>query len=71
MGLPCLKGYILKALSEAYGQEKQEYNSRHYLDLAEGALQRCGDVLERSYCQLNATSIIRPKRSKCRLAWRL
>jgi tetratricopeptide (TPR) repeat protein len=58
MGLPCLKGYILKALSEAYGQEKQERNSRHYLDLAEGALQRCGEVLERSHCQLNTTSVI-------------
>ncbi len=57
MGLPCLRGYILQALSEAYGQEKQEHNSRHYLNLAEGASQRCGEVLERSHCQLNTTSI--------------
>jgi tetratricopeptide (TPR) repeat protein len=57
MGLPCLRGYILQALSEAYGQEKQEHNSRHYLNLAEGASQRCGEILERSHCQLNTTSI--------------
>ncbi len=57
IGLPCLKGYILQALSEAYGQAQQGRESWRHVDLAEGTLQRRGEVLERSHCHLNTTSV--------------
>ncbi len=56
-GLPHLRGYILQALSEAYGQLKESRESWHHLDLAEHALRRQTGILERTHCQANTTSV--------------
>lgn len=56
-GLPCLRGYILQALSEAHAMAQQSNESKRYIDLAQRALERRGEVLERSFCQLTTTSV--------------
>ena len=60
-GLPCLRGYILQALSEAYAMNQQHKESMRSIELAERALERKGTVLERSHCQLNTTSVVAQK----------
>lgn len=60
-GLPCLRGYILQALSEAYAMNQQQKESGRSIELAERALERKGTVLERSHCQLNTTSVVAQK----------
>ena len=57
-GLPHLRGYILQALSEAYGQLGEARESWHHLDLAEHALGRESGIIERTHCQANTTSVI-------------
>ncbi len=61
LGLPYLKGYILQALSEAYGQKKQARESWHCIDLAERALEHRGETVERSHCQMSTTSVTAQK----------
>ena len=57
LGFSRLRGYILQAQSEAYGQLKQSRESWQRVDLAEHALQRPTEVLGRTYCEANTTSI--------------
>ena len=60
-GLPCLRGYILQALSEAHAMAQQANDSKRYIDLAQRALERRGEVLEHTYCQLTTTSVTAQK----------
>lgn len=60
-GLPCLRGYILQALSEAHAMAQQANESKRYIDLAQRALERRGEAPEQTYCQLNTTSVIAQK----------
>ncbi len=60
-GLPCLRGYILQALSEAHAMAQQANESKRYIDLAQRALERRGEVPEHTYCQLNTTSVTAQK----------
>lgn len=57
LGMPCLSGYILQALSEAHAMASQADQSQQTAGLAEVALERRGEVIERSYCQPNTTSV--------------
>ncbi len=61
LGLPCLRGYVLKALSEACAMAQQAGECWRNIDLAQRTLERKGEVLERGYFQLNATSITAQK----------
>jgi tetratricopeptide (TPR) repeat protein len=56
-GLPCLRGYILQALSESHAVAQRANESKRYADLAQRALERRGEVLERSHCTLTTTSV--------------
>jgi tetratricopeptide (TPR) repeat protein len=56
-GLPCLRGYILQALSESHAVAQRANESKWYADLAQRALERRGEVLERSHCTLTTTSV--------------
>lgn len=60
-GLPCLRGYILQALSEAHAIAQHSNESKRYIDLAQRALERRGEVQERTYCQLTTTSVTSQK----------
>ena len=61
LGLPSLRGYILQALSEAHAMAKQEVESRRSIDLAQRTLERRGEVLERSNCYPNTSSVVAQK----------
>lgn len=56
-GLPCLRGYILQALSEAHAIAQHPNESKRYADLAQRALERRGEVLEQTHCTLTTTSV--------------
>ncbi len=61
LGLPCLRGYILQALSEAYAMAQQAGQCWRHIDLAQRSLERRGEVLERSNCYPNTSSILAQK----------
>ncbi len=59
--LPYLKGYILQALSEAHAMAQHASQSKKSIALAEDALGSKKEVVERSLCQFNTTSITAQK----------
>lgn len=61
LGLPSLRGYILQALSEAYAIAQEGGPCWRNIELAERALERRGEVLERSNCQPNTSSVMAQK----------
>jgi transcriptional regulator with XRE-family HTH domain len=60
-GFSCLRGYTLKALSEAHAMTQHSYESMRHIELAERTLEHKEVVLERSHCQLNKASVIAQK----------
>ncbi len=60
-GFSCLRGYSLKALSEAHAMAYHTYESMRHVELAERTLDYQGEVLERSHCQLNKASVLAQK----------
>lgn len=60
-GFSCLRGYSLKALSEAHAIAYRAYESMRHVELAERTLEYQGEVLERSHCQLNKASVFAQK----------
>src|SRR5260221_167346 len=60
-GFSCLRGYSLKALSEAHAMVQHAYESKRHIELAERTLDYQEEVLERSHCQLNKTSVLAQK----------
>ncbi|HZS76659.1 MAG TPA: tetratricopeptide repeat protein [Ktedonobacteraceae bacterium] len=61
LGLPTLRGYILQALSEAYAIAQEPTQCWRAANLAERALQNCGEVPERSNCTPNTSSVMAQK----------
>jgi len=55
--LPCLRGYIFQALSEAHAMAQHDYESQYNIDRAQEALEQRGKAPERSQCQSNTTSV--------------
>jgi DNA-binding XRE family transcriptional regulator/tetratricopeptide (TPR) repeat protein len=55
--LPHLSGYIAQALSEAHAMAGQAQRSQQSVNLADVALGCNKEVMERSYCQPNTTSV--------------
>jgi tetratricopeptide (TPR) repeat protein len=60
-GFSCLRGYSLKALSEAHAMTHQTYESLRHIELAERTLEHEGEGVERSHCQLYKASVIAQK----------
>lgn len=58
---PCLRGYILQALSEAYAMAQDKDQSWRHIDLAEQALTHKNSVVEVSNCHPNTTAIVAQK----------
>lgn len=61
LDFPCLRGYILQALSEAYAMAQDKDQSWRHIDLAEQALTRKNGVVEASNCHPNTTAVIAQK----------
>lgn len=55
---PSLKGYTLQARSEAYAMAQIRRNSFSDIDAAQQALERRGQVVERSNCHPNTSSVL-------------
>jgi len=60
-GLPALRGYILKALSETYACLQQQAQSMRTIEQAERTLEAPDKVSERSHCRFNKASIFAQK----------
>lgn len=60
-GFVSLRGYILKALSEAYALARQESPSVRAIEQAERTLEYTSGVLERSHCYINKASVLAQK----------
>ncbi len=56
-----LRGYIYKALSEAYAMAHQTDVSLRNIDLGEQVFEQQVEVLERSHCQVNVVSVLAQK----------
>jgi len=58
---PRLQGYIFKALSEAYAQDRQADESKRNIDQAERALEKQEHIQERSLIRLSAATLAAQK----------
>ncbi len=56
-----LKGYLFKALAEAHAMTHHLDESIRYIDTAEDILEQLSGGPERSYCQVNITSVLAQK----------
>ncbi len=56
-----LKCYLFKALAEAHAMIHQFNESSRTIDMAEHILEQVGEVPERSYCRVNAISVLAQK----------
>ena len=59
--VPHLKRYLFKALSEAHAMLHRDDESSRSIDMIGGFLDHTGEVLERSHCQVNVSSVLAQK----------